>query len=500
MAKDILVDTNSGDFQLQDRDRKVQYWDVVWGKLFDGDSQLYMNIVVPTRKAESIQYDDDGEFICNVHAGYYADASYFFVRLVSKNIATGNYVDLQKYNVAIPLPSEAVYYPEFIGAPQAIRASQLLLIDQDGYLKIVFKRYNKGSFVRAIICQGSDVDFKVGTGDSQSAQLLARCAPGKFYRFPTSGVDLTKYINSVVEHTGLTDSLVSEFRKDYKNISEAAFDNTNGDLEIIFSGANEADDKDLSDPNTLDVELLRIADDDYIRSLYKASQGILMDNDGFTEDVESWAGNLLGVWDIGGGCKLDKTEYTQVVSSPTSRITRAGEIESDAQVGYMVSSVECAAGKLYALNYIGHVPIRTSYITLMNEDKTASVGRQSVWSWDPLFIAKKDDGKYVDDDVYILDTSTYYSHVQSKNRRCFVPLVDCTVYYYAGSTENDLNLLGCGVRPVADEDGNFSTVLAIAVHPITGKMYGIVSLDSVIEEVKLDLKSNKLFVIKQSKN
>lgn len=494
MAKDILVDTNGGDFLFQDRDKEVQYWDVVWGKLFEGDSVLYMNIVVPTRKANNIRYDDDGEFVCNVHAGYYADASYFFVRLVSKSMATGKYVDLHKNDVAVPLPSEAVYYPEFIGAPQSIRASQLLLIDQDGYLKVVFKRFNKGSFVRAIICQGGDVDFKVGAGDSQSAQLLARCAPGKFYRYPTSGVDLTKYINSVVEHTELTDSLVSEFRKDYKNISEASFDNINGDLEIIFSGANDADDKNLSDPNTLDVELLRIADDDYVRSLYKASQGILMNNDGFVEDVARWAGNLLGIWDIGGGCKLDKVDYTPFHGSPTQVITKTGEMVSDANRGYMISSVECAAGKMYALNYIDNVPIEIGYTV------NSSGIRRSYWKWDPLFLAEKGDKKYVDDDVYILDVAKYYSYAQSKNRRCFIPLEDCTVYYYAGyANENDLNLKGCGVRPVADERGNFSTVLAIAVHPTTGKLYGIVSLDSVIEEVKMDLISSKLFVIKQSK-
>lgn len=494
MAKDILVDTNSGDFLFQDRDRKTQYWDVVWGRLFDGDAQLYMNVVVPVRKAGSVRYDDGGEYVCNVHAGYYADTSYFSVRLVTRDVATGSYVDLQRYDAAAPSPSEAMYYPEFVGTPQPIRASQLLLVDQDGYLKVVFKRYNKGSFVRAIICQGSDVDFKVGDGDSQSAQLLARCAPGKFYRFPTSGVDLTKYINSVVEHTGLTDSLVSEFGKDYKNVSEAAFDNTDGDLEVVFSGANEADDEGLSDPGTLDVELFRVADDDYVRSLYKAAQGVLMDNEGFVGDIEGWAGNLMGVWDVGGECGLDKTDYVQVVGAPKSRITGAGERVGDSGAGYLISSVSCTAGRLYALNYVGNVPVENSYSII---DKTNGT-RVTYWRWDPMFVAETSDDKYVDEEFYTNDWGVSNRRSTSKNRRCFVPLQDCVVYYYAGSLDNDLNLKGFGVRPVADEDGNYSTILAIAVHPTTGKMYGIVSLDSAIEEVRLDLKSNRLFVIKQS--
>lgn len=497
MAKDILVDTNSGDFLVPERDKKTQYWEVVWGKLFSTDTQLYMNIVVPSRLARDIRYNDDGEYVCNVHAGYYADASFFLVRLVTQNISIGDYIDLHANDGAAPFPSEAMYYPEFIGAPQALKASQTLLVDPEGYMKVVFKRFNKGTYVRAIICQGGDLDFKIGDGDSQSAQLLARCAPGKYYRFPTSGVDLTKYINSVVEHTLLTDSLVSEFRKDYKNISEASFDNSDGDLEIIFSGANEADDKDLSDPNTLDVELLRIADDDYIRSLFKTSQGILMDNEGFVNDIASWAGNLLGVWDINGECKLDKVEYAYYGSSHAC-ITKEGlnDVAGPNSTGYLVSSVQCSAGKLYALNYVGNVQaiITTGYYV-----KGTSGYRQIYYQRDPLFMIQTGNEKYIDDDIYSTDYSWYTNYISSKNRRCFIPLKDCTAYYFAGSEQNNLNLKGCGVRPVADEVGNFSTVLALFVHPTTGKLYGLVSLDSIISEVKMDLRTNKLFVIKQSK-
>ena len=72
-------------------------------------------------------------------------------------------------------------------------------------------------------------------------------------------------------------------------------------------------------------------------------------------------------------------------------------------------------------------------------------------------------------------------------------------YYYAKSSSDDLNLKGYGVRPVSYEKGNFATVLAIVMHPNTGMLYGIISLDSVIDEVRINLKTSELFVIKHSK-
>lgn len=496
MAKDILIDTNTGDSLVPDKDKKIEYFDVVWGRLFDDDRHFYMNIVVPYKYMDKLKYDENGEFICNVHADYCPVMSYFFVRFVSLISSTGKYLSLQDNIGSVPLPSEALYLSQFTSTPQLIKASQIYLIDENGYLSILFKQFNQGSYTRAILCSSGGVDFKVGGGDSQSAQLLARCAPGKYYRFPTSGLDITKYINSVVEHTALKNELVSEFQKDYKNVTDASFDTSNGNLNIVFTGANEADDSGLSDPDTLDLELLRIADDDYVKALYRSAQSVLADDGEFLADVIGWSDKLIGIWDVGGGCKLEKTDYVKEVISPKTRITNSG-LAADDNAGYRVSSIDCQAGRLYALNYVGgQLPLFEGYFVTNESGHRAWYGK-----WDALvmFKAKEGNGQYIGDDFYATDYSLGWQYKRPINRRCFMPIVDCTAYYYAGSQSDDLNEQGYGLRPISYEKGNFATILGIVMHPITGKLYGITSLDSVIDEVRIDLKTSQLFVIKHSK-
>jgi hypothetical protein len=86
-------------------------------------------------------------------------------------------------------------------------------------------------------------------------------------------------------------------------------------------------------------------------------------------------------------------------------------------------------------------------------------------------------------------------------------LKECSVYCYIGSQNTDgttaedlYTQYGCGLRVVTDKRGNYASILTLAVHPVTGKLYGIVSLDSEIEEVRIEKDTNRLLVIKQSKS
>lgn len=504
MAKDILVDTNSGDFLSKSWDKKVEYRDTVWGKLFDKDKDLYLNVIIPYHKADQVRYDDNGEYICKIHADYYGDASTFLVRFVTKDQITGKYIDLRYKNTNCPNPCECEYRQEFMGMPKAIFASQLQVVEQNGYFQIQFKRYKGGNIERVFIYQAEDIDFEIGQGDDQSAQLLARCAPGKYYRYPTSGVDLTKYIGSVVEHSDITDRLSNEFDRDNKSISEASFNNESGDLKILFTGANEATDKNLDDPSTLDVELLKVADDDYVRALYKAAQGLVMDNEGFRSDILDWTGKIIGMWDVCGECELDKLAYTS--TSIKKRIELSGLV-NDNNIGYMVGHWEkIKPGVLYALEYINHMPkLRLEGGIYGNGNK------YSYFYHDPFFMAEDSDGnKYIDEDYRFLahsgtDTIDCKNYYNNQNRKLFMALKECTVHSYIGEEVDDImtdynSLYGCGLRVVTDKRGNYASILTLAVHPTTGKLYGIVSLDSEIEEVRIEKDTNRLLVIKQGKS
>lgn len=501
MAKDILVNTNSGDFIPKSWDKKVEYYDTVWGKLLDTDTDdiLYLNIIIPYRKASQVSYDANGEYSCKVHVDYYGEAKSFFVRLVSRSNVIGKYIDLHLSNQKCPNSCECKYRQTFMDMPKPIYASQLQIININGYYQVQFKRYKGGNIERSFIYQADDIDFEIGNGDNQSAQLLARCAPGKYYRYPTSGVDLTKYIGSVVEHSDLKEKLSDEFDRDNKNISEASFDNENGNLEILFTSANEADDKNLDDVNKLDIELLRVADDDYIRSLYKAAQGLLTDNEGFRSDILDWSGMIVGMWDVGGECQLDKLPYSFPMTY--NRIRFSG-LEKDLNMGYEVGVwSDIKPGVLYAVDYVGVMP--EMHLDSGNHENI----KYNYFYHDPLFMVQTSDGrKYVDEDYRIIarsgvdniDCKNYYNN---PNRKLFMALEPCTAYCYIGTNTSDGNTSesGGGLKIVSDKRGNYASVLALAVHPKTGKMYGIITYDSDIEEVIIEKDTNRLLVIKQSK-
>lgn len=478
MAKDILVDTQSGEFLVSEDLSQTAYWNVIWGKLFDSDEAEYMNIVVPSGYINDIQLKNN-QFECRVQAEYYPVNSNFLVRLVVLNVATNSYVLIQEYVQNAPDAMGAVYYPTYTGKPQNIPACKLPIVDIDGHFKVVFQQYANSTFSHAIICSAKDSDFYIGNSDSQSAQLLARCAPGKYYRYPSTGLDLTKYINSVVEHTDLTTELVSQFSSDSKQISEAEFDSTTGDLQVVFSGTKEADDDNLSDPQLLDVSLFRMADDDFIRKVYKSAHNIGVESYAFVEGL--MGGSFMGLYDIGCTAQFD----TFVVDSiEAGCINGAGEIVTSENNSY-VATMQLEAGLIYAVDYPSSI--------IINKDTT--------WLHESLFAIYTKSGElvYYDEPFSTQSSEECLIYKDSfQNRRCFIPLQDLIIKFYAGTSETWLTDNSYGVKPLIDSNDNYSTILGLAIGEQTGVLTGMVTMQSLIEDVKIDLKTNQILVIKQN--
>ncbi len=79
-------------------------------------------------------------------------------------------------------------------------------------------------------------------------------------------------MNSVVSHTDLGSKLTDQFQRNQMPIQSADFDAESGNLDTVFS--NESDpnpDTNLTPKDKLDIELLRIADDEYIRRMQNVS-------------------------------------------------------------------------------------------------------------------------------------------------------------------------------------------------------------------------------------
>lgn len=478
MAKDILVATQSGDFLVSEDLSQALYWNVVWGKLFDSDEAEYMNIVVPSGYINEIQLKNN-QFECRVQATYYPVNSDFLVRLVVYNVATNNYVPIQDYVQNAPSAMGAVYYPTYTSRPQNISACKLPIVDIDGRFKIVFRQYANSAFSHAVICSAKDSDFNVGNSDSQSAQLLARCAPGKYYRYPSTGLDLTQYINSVVEHTDLTTQLISQFSSDSKQISEAEFDSSTGDLQIVFSGTKEAEDENLSDPQSLDVQLFRIADDDFIRQAYKSAHNIDMDSAAF---IEGLMGNsFMGLYDIGCAAQLNSIT---VDSIETGCINGNGEIVTSDN-GSFVATMQLESGIMYAVDYPDDMILK----------------KDNAWSHESLFAIYTKSGElvYYDQPFSTQSFEEYLAYRDSfRNRRCFIPLQDMVVKFYAGASETWIVDNSYGIKPITDSNDNYNTILGLAVDEQVGSLTGAITTQSLIEDVKIDVKTNQILVIKQN--
>lgn len=479
MAKDILVNTQSGDLLMSDVSSPTAYWDVVWGKIVDGDEDEYMNIIVPSKSINDITYSNN-KFKCLVQASYHPVNKPFLIRLVVKDIATNEYTSIRDWNSNAPSATGAVYYPQYTGNAEDIMACQLPLINPNGYFEIVFKRYDNSNFTRAIVCSATETDFDIGTSDNQEVQMITRCAPAKYYRYPTTGLDLTNYINSVVEHTNLTSQLITELSNDNRVITEASFDNATGNLQVIFSGTNEASDGDLTDRDSLNLELFRIADDDFVREYYKASQSISASNEDYINDLNN-AAAFMGLYDMGKCARVGGI-------SPTIEVDKGVEQTGDviSSTGDYLATMELKAMQMYAVDYSASDILRVQ-----------STG----WTTPTLFaIYDGDTPVYIDNILFSTPLNLPEWQVYSaafSNRKCFIPLKDLTVKFYAGTTEDFFNDNTYGVRPVLDKEGNYDSILGLLEDSITGKISGIVTTSSAIKDAKVDIKTNQILIIKQ---
>lgn len=265
MAKDAIINVRSGDIVLSNSDDNVRYYEVKWGKIWDYDLDFYMNIIVPYYEIGKMTFSNNEQIVL-VRASYHPVCQNFIVRLVVV-AADDTYRNMRDYVPLMPIQFHAFWKPTIDSIPKELSASELPLINIDGYYLVRLMSYNDSNFNMAMVYSAYHSDLKIDEADSQSAQLLSLCGAGKFYRFPMNGVDITKYINSVVANTDLGQKLQSEFESDKKLISEATFDSNTGDLNLAFDSNNEEDEGNLTPIEDLELDLFKVADDKYIETI-----------------------------------------------------------------------------------------------------------------------------------------------------------------------------------------------------------------------------------------
>lgn len=242
MARDIMMNIGNGDLLINDRSNQnepcfVSEWEADNLKIF---------IPLSFFKRKNIDYKNpsDFSFRCNIPF-------------------KSNPYDYEFFHISVYADSESVcegIASARIGDGQLsmISPRYLPLIDIDGEFSI---HYKAESELKMVVTSAKITDFTLGDSDNQVAQLLSLCAPGKYYRYPTTGIDITKYINTAVVNTDLAMVTTEQFDADGMSIQEMSFDSSTGNMKMLFNGGSVETDDNLLSVQALDYQAIDITDE-----------------------------------------------------------------------------------------------------------------------------------------------------------------------------------------------------------------------------------------------
>ena len=258
-----MLDMDGRDLLIEDKSSVAEpVFDTVWGNLFEGDEKMDMlicNIIIPSAYRRLVEYADN-EMTLRFKSAYKPDTRHFRIRPVALEDGRYSQFDCIREEPGVPAFSYAL--SKNIAAP--IAASVLPFIDIDGEFVARFMRNEKYKAVdKAYVYSSKQSDIAVDYSDSQASQLLSICNPGNLYRYPLTGVGITRYLNAVIQHSDLDTVLEEQFDGDGKPLQSAEFDNTSGQLDVF--ARPEADVSDTDSPDEVSIDFFTLFDDDYVR-------------------------------------------------------------------------------------------------------------------------------------------------------------------------------------------------------------------------------------------
>ena len=318
--------------------------------------------------------------------------------------------------------------------------------------------FNDSNFNVAMIYSAYQTDIEVDEADNQSAQLLSLCGPGKYYRFPANGVDITKYINSVVANTDLGQKLQSEFESDSKVISDATFDSGTGDLNLAFDGDNTERGGKFTPIEDLELEVFQIADDKYIESVVTQ----------LTEDIDPEKvvlsfGELSEVY---GVYTFDGAKKTRLSDSVVQSLIFDADGNTQSRGDYMIVKAAVRANSFIQFNLPDNYDSPIIF-TLAN-------GSRVIYRDYPY--AK--DGRWFNDEY----------------KMSAIVLKDCVISYAISRAAFSLH--GHGVFVAEQDIQSVKDFLVVTLNKVTSKLTGYVSTNTNIKEIRLNQQTGQIWVMK----
>lgn len=467
MVRDILIDIAEKDLLLANkRGDSEPCFDVLWGSIFNSDKTtdyLICNILIPRAYWDIVKYDKNLTFVCHFLSPYKPESKPFRLRLVKADKVDGEDVfehfddDVMRGKFGLSVNSYA--FNKNIAEP--IYASQLPFIDIDGeYLAKFVKNKQEEGLDRAYVYSSKITDFNIGFSDDQAGQLLGLCAPGKSYRYPTTGVGITNYLNGVIAHSDLADKLIEQFEGDQKIIQDASFDATSGVLNIHFNPESEIIDAGLMEFDALDHSLLTDYSDEFIKRHTVITE-------------------------------IDDLDYISLLAEYQDFLDIVMFQDENTRITLLADDVE--EGKCF--NESG-TPIDNNAYCIVS----ATVEANTIIMFDDKMENDMDNMPvFIINDI---DQTKLYKHligqpmyISEKCHKCAIITKRSTIRYVV-TKENFSNNKGIFVVPQISE--NIKNMLTIASDAVTGKLLGIVSKNTSINDVSLNEITSQIFATKSN--
>lgn len=468
MVRDILIDIDSSDVRFnKNLDKNSLIFDTVWGDLFDTDRDdniVYLNIIVPTNYIQYLIYNTNNIFQCNIKASYYPIATNFYIRFV----VCINEIYSKIPNMQLPELSQAKAYNYGNSSLVDLVPTQLMFINTEGYYTVLFRKEVTYNIPNAEIYSMAEEDLIYDKSDDQSAKLLAICGPGKSYRYPTTGVAITDYINGVVENSDLSQTLIDEFEKNMTSIQDAEFDSNTGNLSVSQSQEQEEELEVTLSKDELDMGLIGTTDDEYLRYLATNTISEDVDYPTFLNDIAE-RNDIFRIYGL-ENAKLIVLNDSSKQNTGYSFVKDGygGYYSEIAKSGYYVVTANLKKNDIVRFKLTDDVPV--VFIT-----KTNNISEQESF-----------DTKWVN----LFNREEYGS--------CGIIKDECYIHYCIKA--NKFKTEECGVFKLNINDNGLQDLLVIVQDIHTSRLLGYVTSNSNITNVQMHKITGQIFLTKVTDN
>lgn len=447
MVRDLILDMKERDLSLEDKSNAAEpIFDSLWGNLFDEDGEidvLICNIIIPEAYWHIVKYDNE-ELTCRFTSSYMPNTSHFRIRLVA--LHDGQYSLFSNIRGDFGIPANSYALSKNIAAP--IPACMLPYIDIDGDFMVRMVRNRKSEILdKAYIYSSKSTDININYSDDQASQLLTLCAPGKSYRYPTTGVGITNYLNCVVAHSDLQKVLETQFDMDNKSIQDAYFDNETCKLDVLFSPEKEEEDKDLEDLTNLNTTFFDMFTDEYIR------RNTVLDELSDTDFME----------------QLNNYDKVLNIILFIDHTTTADRIANKVEAGQFDGEGNILKSDKY---FIVSATLEADTIIMFDDEKENEVTDA------PIFIIND----HNENRLYTALVEQPYWLTETCHK-CFILKRRSTVKYMI---KQDQFRIGKGLYTVPQISANIKNMLGLVQDIHTGRLLGIVSNNTNISDITLD--------------